>query len=438
MAVGERPRLPEPPPSFGSECSGRVSALGEGVSGFELGAEVVAVVPDCFRAFVVAPIELVAPRPGPLTLDEAAAMSIPFLTACHALERLARLSAGERILIHAAAGGVGLAAVSVAQRIGAEVFATAGSAAKRGYLQTLGIQHVMDSRSLAFADQVLERTGGRGVDVVLNSLSGEAAARSLAVLAPFGRFVEIGKRDIYQSGTLDLRPFEKGLSFHAVRLDAAMPGFPELFREVMARFENRSLAPLPCRTFLARDIVEAFDHMARAKHVGRVAVCMNERPFAPRSASGTGLAPDEAVQLFRSVLRGNAAQVIVSVEELAPRLRKRGVEDATVHAQARLTSPVTPARHGRPDLDSEYVAPRNPSEALLAEIWQQVLGIERVGIHDDFFVLGGASLQGLEIAARAEEAGLAVNAALILEYPTIAGLVLALATGGEAEVMGTS
>ncbi len=118
-------------------------------------------------------------KPPQLSFEEAATLPIAFLTASYALDHLAHLSAGERVLIHSATGGVGLAAVQLARRVGAEIFATAGTPEKREYLKGLGIEHVMDSRSLAFADEVLERTGGRGVDVVLNSLAGEALVRSV-------------------------------------------------------------------------------------------------------------------------------------------------------------------------------------------------------------------------------------------------------------------
>ena len=121
----------------------------------------------------------------PPAVDLVAAATLPtFMTAWYALRDVGRLAAGERVLIHSAATGTGLAAVAVARVLGAEIFATAGSAEKRDHLRALGVAHVMDSRALDFAAEVLESTGGSGVDVVLNSLSGAAAVRSLALLAP--------------------------------------------------------------------------------------------------------------------------------------------------------------------------------------------------------------------------------------------------------------
>src|SRR5262249_19829521 len=152
--------------------------------------------------------DLVFPKPPQLSDAEAATIPIAFATAYYALHEVGRLQPGERVLIHSAATGTGLAAVPLAQRAGAQVFATAGSPEKRAFLHSLGIQHVFDSRSLAFADEVLSVTGGQGVDLVLNSLTGAAIERGLALLAPYGRFLEIGKKDIYHNTLLGLMPFK--------------------------------------------------------------------------------------------------------------------------------------------------------------------------------------------------------------------------------------
>ena len=150
------------------------------------------------------------------------------------------MSAGERVLIHSATGGVGLAAIQLARQAGAEIFATAGTPEKRAYLQKLGIEHIMDSRSLAFADEVLERTGGQGVDLILNSLAGEAIARGLAILGEGGRFLEIGKRDIYQNTRLGLRPFRKNQAFFAIDLDRLMRERPALVGSLLQQLVQRS------------------------------------------------------------------------------------------------------------------------------------------------------------------------------------------------------
>ena len=188
---------PGDPGPLGGECAGAVIAVGAGVTHVARRATRCSPWPAAAspRTSSRAPSWSPGVPPG-VGAEEGAAFPIAYLTAEFCLGHLAGLRAGERVLIHAAAGGVGMAAVRLAQRAGAEVFATAGSPAKRALLRELGVAHVLDSRSTAFADEVLAATGGRGVDVVLNSLSGELIDASFRALARGGRFVEIGKRGI--------------------------------------------------------------------------------------------------------------------------------------------------------------------------------------------------------------------------------------------------
>jgi len=173
-----------------------------------------------------------------------------------------------------------MAAIQLAHRAGAEVFATAGSPEKRALLSALGVQHVMDSRSLSFADAVMAQTNGEGVDLVLNSLYGEAINASLDLLRPYGRFLEIGKRDIYENNKLRMRPLRKNISLHAIDLDRLCVQRPELagsiFREVIQLFERRELQPVPYRVFSISRLAEAFRYIAQAKHVGKVVVSVSE------------------------------------------------------------------------------------------------------------------------------------------------------------------
>lgn len=268
------------PRLLGGECSGTVSAIGEGVTGVAVGDTVVALAAGSFGSRVIAPEGYVAVVPAPLTAVQAAGVSQVFMTAVYALEEVARLRPGERVLIHAAAGGVGLAAVQVARRAGARILATAGSPEKRARLRDLGVEHVSDSRSLAFADEILEATGGEGVDVVLNSLSGRALDRSLGLLAPYGRFLELGKRDILDNRRIGLAPFLRNVSYAVIDL-ASMAldrpaRFAGLLREVMARFERGELEPLPVTTFPISRAPDAFRHMAQARHVGKVVVSLDD------------------------------------------------------------------------------------------------------------------------------------------------------------------
>ena len=141
---------PGDPGPLGGECAGEIVAVGPEVERFKPGDAVVALAPASFASHVITLADFVAPKPEHLSFEEAATIPICFLTVQHALRRLGRMQPGERVLIHAASGGVGLAAIQIARQVGAEIFATAGSPRKREYLQSLGIQHVMDSRSLGF------------------------------------------------------------------------------------------------------------------------------------------------------------------------------------------------------------------------------------------------------------------------------------------------
>jgi NADPH:quinone reductase-like Zn-dependent oxidoreductase len=200
IAMDLVPPVLEDSPDVGFECAGEISDVGEGVEGLEIGDSVVAFAPSCLGSFVTTGASFVMPKPERLSFEEAATVPIAFVTAHYALSYLGRLTEGERVLIHAAAGGVGQAAVRIAQRRGAEIFATAGSTEKRAFLESLGIEHVMNSRSLDFADEVMELTGGEGVDVVLNSLAGEFIPKSLSVLRSAGDFSRSARLTSY--GTL--------------------------------------------------------------------------------------------------------------------------------------------------------------------------------------------------------------------------------------------
>lgn len=199
-----------------------------------------------------------------------------FLTAWHALVDKAQLKKGERVLIHSAAGGVGLAAIQLAQHIGAELYVTAGTEEKRQYLKGLGIQHVFDSRTLDFADQIRTATSGQGVDVVLNQLAGEFLRRSFELLRAGGRFVEIGKQDISQGRELPLLPFNRALSFFAIDLDRMCFEAPDFFRplarSVVEAFEKGVLRPLPTEVISASEVESAFRKLGSGAHVGKIVI----------------------------------------------------------------------------------------------------------------------------------------------------------------------
>lgn len=270
-ALGMYPGNPGP---LGGECAGRVTAVGPGVTHVRPGDEVMAVAGGSFASHVVARAELVQPRPQGVSAEEGAAFSIAYLTAQFCLGHIAQLVSGERVLIHAAAGGVGLAAVRLAQRAGAQVFATAGSEWKRDLLRSMGVEHVFDSRSSAFAEEILDRTAGRGVDVVLNSLSGDLIEASFRVLARGGRFVEIGKRGIKDDGWVRAQGRDHRYTIvdwgdTAAREPALIGG---MFAQLVDELRKGTLQPLPRHVFALEQAASAFRFMAQARHAGKIVV----------------------------------------------------------------------------------------------------------------------------------------------------------------------
>jgi len=259
---------------FGGECAGLITRVGAGVTGFQPGDAVMAVAPGCFSTYATTSAEFVTLKPANLSFEEAAAIPIAFLTADYTLNHLAGISRGERVLIHAAAGGVGLAAVQLAQAAGAEVFGTAGSPEKRMLLESLGVSNVMNSRSLEFAEQLMERTSGNGVDIVLNSLAGEFIPQSLGVLRPGGRFLEIGKTGTWSNSRVAL--FRNDISYHLFDLMTLCRENGVLIRTMLTKladaFGKGFLKPLPQHVFPRHDTIDAFRFMAQAKHTGKIVV----------------------------------------------------------------------------------------------------------------------------------------------------------------------
>ncbi|WP_404324939.1 type I polyketide synthase [Cobetia sp. UIB-001] len=293
-------------PSLGLEFSGIVTQAGTNAE-FKVGERVVGFGPASFSDRLVIADTALAHVPHGVSLEAAATIPTTFFTVYYALKHLARLEEGEKVLIHGAAGGVGIAALQIAEWLGAEVFATVGSPAKRDFLALMGIDNVYDSRSHGFAEDILAdlaarqqrdpSVDARGVDVVLNSLAGEAIAQNLRVLKPFGRFCELGKRDFYENTPMGLRPFRNNLSYFGIDSDQLMKECPglttRLFREMMALFEDGTLAPLPYTTFDASQVVEAFRYMQQARQIGKVVVTQRVAEHAAeQTASAVTRQPD--------------------------------------------------------------------------------------------------------------------------------------------------
>ncbi|MCJ1398962.1 hypothetical protein MMC11_002163 [Xylographa trunciseda] len=225
---------------LGGECSGVVSRVAADCD-FRPGDRVAALFTDTYRTFARGPVQCVTKIPDDMTYAEASALPVVFFTAWYGLCDVARLQQGESILIHAGAGGTGQAAIQVAKHIGAEIYVTVGSDDKKKLImETYAVpeDHILYSRNTSFAQGIMRMTGNRGVDVVLNSLSGEGLVASWECIAPFGRFVKIGKRDINSHGTL---PFDKNATFSSVDILAIMtqrPSFVFGISEIESAFRH--------------------------------------------------------------------------------------------------------------------------------------------------------------------------------------------------------
>ncbi len=421
-------------PTLGMEFAGEVLQIGSEVKGLCEGDRVVGFAPSCFANRMVVNAAALSVIPQGIPYEAAATIPTAFFTAYYALCELARLQAGERILIHGAAGGVGIAAIQVAKWIGAEIFATAGSNEKRDFLRLFGIKHIYDSRSLAFAEEILEQTGGVGVDVVLNSLAGEAMTRSVQVLSPFGRFLELGKRDYYENTHLGLRPFRNNITYFGIDADQLFKERPavtrRLFHEMMDMFQAGHFHPLPYHQFDAADVVDAFRYMQQAKQIGKILVTyegdfphLKSSPLRPGiglslSAKGTYLVTgglrgfglkaadwlatkgaQHLVLISRSGPTGSeAVEAIKSFEERGIRVCARACD---VTDETALTKLLNEIRENLPPLRGLIHAAtvyedsliRNTDEAQIARVFAvKMLGashLHRLTLEDplDFFVL---------------------------------------------------
>ncbi len=259
--------------SIGGEGAGVVLEVGEGVGGLAVGDRVMGLLAG-FGPVAVADRRLLAKVPEGWSFAQAASVPTAFLTAYYALVDLAALESGEKVLVHAGAGGVGMAAVQLAGRLGAEVFATA-SPAKWGALRAMGLpdSHIASSRTLEFKEKFLAETGGRGMDVVLDSLAGEFVDASLDLLEGGGRFIEMGKTDIRDA--VSLAETHPGVFYRAFDLvEAGADRLREMLGNLLGLFQTGMLEPLPIKAFDVRHAPQAFRFMSQARHTGKIVLSM--------------------------------------------------------------------------------------------------------------------------------------------------------------------
>lgn len=270
---------------LGFEASGVVSRVGRAVAQLAVGDKVSTIGHGAHRGVFCNNARLCQRMPHDLSFEEAAGLPLVFSTAFYALVHVARAKRGQTILIHAAAGGVGQAAIQIAQHLGLEIYATAGTADKRLLIQQtyhISEDHIFDSRDLSFAKGVLRMTNGRGVDCVLNSLSGEALRQSWTCVAPFGTFVEIGMTDILSNSGLDMRLFGRNITFTFFNLKDIMTENLELMEEILkATFDllRRGIIKpiLPLTVYPIKEVESAFRLMQTGKHRGKIVLTWEKK-----------------------------------------------------------------------------------------------------------------------------------------------------------------
>ncbi|KAI0901837.1 putative polyketide synthase [Annulohypoxylon nitens] len=293
---------------LGCECSGVITEVGTEVSHLKVGDRVCTWTLGAYCSSLKNPAKLVQPIPDDMDFSVAASLPIVYCTAYYGLVDQARIQRGEKVLIHAAAGGVGQAAVMLCQLYGAEIFVTVGTKEKKEHMMaTYGIpeDHIFSSRNLSFADGIKRLTQGKGVDIVLNCLSGEALKASWSVIAPFGRFIEIGKKDIEDNTRLGMAPFIKNVTFASVDLTVIFRQRKalgaRLLSEVMDLLRDGNIGQVsPITLFPFSKIEEAFRYMQAGKHMGKIVLTPSEDdtvPVAARTGSKYRIVPDASYMI---------------------------------------------------------------------------------------------------------------------------------------------
>ncbi|MDQ2638809.1 MAG: SDR family NAD(P)-dependent oxidoreductase, partial [Actinomycetota bacterium] len=299
VAFGRCPSFDGRLPELGSEFGGVVTAVGPGVTTHRVGDRVGGVSANgCWGNYVICEANLATTLPAGLEEHQAAAVGLAYGTVWLGLQELARISSTDKVLIHSATGGVGQAAIAVARAAGAEIYATAGSEARRQLLRDWGIEHVYDSRSTEFADQIRRDTDGYGVDIVLNSVTGAAQRAGLELLAFGGRFLEIGKRDIYGDTRVGLFPFRRNLSFYAIDLALMTITHPDKVRGLLEKVYQLTAdgsLPLPDITrYPLTDAASAIRKIGGAQHTGKLVLDVAQ------TGSTEVMVPPEQAPTFRS------------------------------------------------------------------------------------------------------------------------------------------
>jgi NADPH:quinone reductase-like Zn-dependent oxidoreductase/acyl carrier protein len=329
-----------PSPGIGFEFAGIVEAVGADVTSIAVGDRVLGTGLGCFGTRTVTPAELVTKIPAGMSFETAATVPLAYLTALYALQELGQVKPGDRVLVHAAAGGVGMAAVQLCRHFGAEVYGTA-NAPKWPVLQRMGLdaQHIASSRDLSFETQFLSATDGKGVDVVLNALTGEFIDASLRLLPRGGRFLEMGLADVRDAAAV--AQTYPGVSYHSfLLLQTAPERMQALLKQLMGLFEAGVLEALPYVAYDVRHMPAALRQMAQGRHVGKQVVQLPRRLDAGGTVLITGGAGELGRELARHLVAGHGVRHLLltsrrgletpGASELVTELQKLGAQTVDV------------------------------------------------------------------------------------------------------------
>jgi len=447
---------------IGGECYGEVVNVGENVSNLSVGDLVVAVPPDGMGSFATIDSQWVGIAPPAMTPEEAVSGTAVYATAWLGLHWLAHISGGEKVLIHSAAGGVGLAAINLCLRAGCTVYATASTAEKREFLLSLGVAAAFDSRNVAdFVDGIKLVTKGEGVDVVLNSLSGEAIEASMRLLSPFGRFIEIGKRDQYEDTKVGLSPFLNGIMYAAAHLDVLMLRQPKrcrkLLEEVWAVMPE--LPKLPSTTFKMDELDKALEYFSKGIHVGKLLISIGQQTPVHAAHPSTILGPvnDTMTQALKEKLGATEGKGgVVCIRNLSGLTNthildgaqmvltsSRAVADVAHSLDPQMLSIILP--HWEPianvqewfGLQGRFVATEEEKdgnlEEWLMEVVQEMAGTLRMD--QSFESVGLDSLALISLARRlSAKIGKAVSVVDLYDNPTPQQLLASLSGGPQAQL----
>tara|TARA_R110000787_G_scaffold11002_19_gene36653 strand:- start:19530 stop:25862 length:6333 start_codon:yes stop_codon:yes gene_type:complete len=349
--------------ALGSECAGIITRVGENVTGLKPGDAVVALAGDSLASHVTVSQRFVLAKPDCITFAEAVTLPNTYLTAALCYSMAGGIKPGQRVLVHAAAGGVGLAAMRMALNAGAEVIATAGSDEKRAFVLGEGAKYAFDSRSASFGDAIEKATGGEGVDIVINALSGDMIYAGMRVIRPGGAFMEIGKNNIWTPQEAAERA--PHVNYHIVDLGDQIIVDPKQvrtsFQSILDAISEGELAPLPVQAFSLAKAKDAFRFMANARHMGKVVIVPDPEPTNRMTVRSDG----------SYIVTGGLAGLGLAV---AQRLAERGAGEITLvsrsgnSAQAQETAANLAQQH---DCIVRAIACDIGDPESVAELWKQ-------------------------------------------------------------------